>query len=218
MERILDFLRIREGMRVLDLGAGSGYVSFPLAKTNPSCEIVGLDIVADTFAANRVRADRECVRNLSFVCYDGAEFPLESDSFDMVITRYALQHFPDINYSIGEVARVLRSGGSFFISDPCPNDCDHNRFVDEYMQLKKDGHIRLYTEDEWLDICGQHGMHRINSFKSRICFPRKKETVPGYEEILKKHDRAVIDSYNPVETDTEIYITENVNNIFFKKI
>lgn len=57
-----------------------------------------------------------------------------------------LHHFPDIDYSISEVARVLKGGGVFFISDPCPNDCDKDRFVDEYMQLKKDGHIKFYTE------------------------------------------------------------------------
>ena len=32
-----------------------------------------------------------------------------------------------------------------------------------------------------------------------------------------KHDKAVIDSYDLVETDTEIFITEQVNNIIFKK-
>ena len=35
--------------------------------------------------------------------------------------------------------------------------------------------------------------------------------------MLKKHDKAVIDSYDLVETDTEIYLTEQVNNIMFEK-
>ena len=70
-------------------------------------------------------------KNLSFVNYDGVDFPFEVGSFDMVITRYALHHFPDISHSIGEVSRVLKKGGRFFISDPCPNDCDDSRFVGE---------------------------------------------------------------------------------------
>ena len=37
------------------------------------------------------------------------------------------------------------------------------------------------------------------------------------EEVLKKHDKIVIDSYNLLETDTELYLTEQVNNILFKK-
>lgn len=217
LEQIMDFLPIKNGMKILDLGAGSGYMSFPIAKRNGSCKITGLDIVSNTLAANRVRADKEGMYNLSFVCYDGIDFPFEGNSFDMVITRYALHHFPDIVHSISEVARVLKTGGTFFISDPCPNDCDYDRFVDEYMQLKKDGHIKFYTEDEWRDICGKCAMELTSSFKSKIRFPKKKETAYGYEDVLKKHDRSVIDSYNLTETDTEIYITEQVNNIMFVK-
>ena len=218
LEQIMDFLPIKDGMRILDLGAGSGYLSFPIAKRNTACEIVGLDIVANTLEANRIRARRECISNLSFVCYDGLRFPFEAGSFDMVITRYSLHHFPDINYSISEVARVLKSGGFFFISDPCPNDCDKDRFVDEYMQLKKDGHIRFYTEKEWRNICGKSGLKMTDNFKSHIRFPEKKETAYGYTELLKKHDKAVIESYELAETDNEIYITEQVNNILFVKM
>jgi len=35
--------------------------------------------------------------------------------------------------------------------------------------------------------------------------------------VLKMHDKTVIDSYNLLETDTELYLTEQVNNILFKK-
>lgn len=115
---------------ILDLGVGSGYLYFPIAKRNPACEIVGLDIVANTLKANREKAQNEDINSLSFVCYDGIDFSFEAGRFDMVITRYSLHHFPDIDYSISEVARVLKGGGVFFISDPCPNDCDKDRFVD----------------------------------------------------------------------------------------
>lgn len=145
------------------------------------------------------------------------DFPFEEDLFDLVLTRYALHHFPDIEHSIGEVSRVLKKGGRLSISDPCPNDCDAERFVDDYMRLKKDGHIRFYTRDEWTDICGRHGLVTAGSFDSSIRFPKKKDTACGYEEVLRKHDKAVMESYDLAETDTELYITERVNNILFEK-
>ena len=217
LNKILEFVKISEGMRILDLGTGSGYLSFPIAKNNPGCEVVGLDIVNDALETNRMRADSEGIKNLSFISYDGIDFPFEEKSFDLVVTRYALHHFPDIEHSIGEVSRVLKSGGMLFISDPCPNECDTERFVDDYMRLKKDGHIKFYTRDEWADICRRQGLMVVESFNSSIRFPKKKETAYGYEEVLKKHDKTVIDSYNLLETDTELYLTEQVNNILFKK-
>ena len=215
LNKILEFVKISEGMRILDLGTGSGYLSFPIAKNNPGCEVIGLDIVNAALETNRMRADSEGIKNLSFISYDGIDFPFETDSFDLVVTRYALHHFPDIEHSIGEVSRVLKNGGRLFISDPCPNEGDTERFVDDYMRLKKDGHIKFYTKDEWTDICGRQGLIVTDSFDSSIRFPKKKDTANGYEEVLKKHDKAVIESYDLLETDTELFITEQVNNIMF---
>ncbi len=217
LKRILEFVNINEGMKILDLGTGSGYLSFPIAKNNPGCDVIGLDIVNAALEANRTRADVDGIKNLSFVSYDGIDFPFEAKSFDLVVTRYSLHHFPDIEHSIGEVSRVLKSGGRLFISDPCPNECDTERFVDDYMRLKKDGHIKFYTKDEWTDICSRHGLDIVDSFDSSIRFPKKKDTAYGYEEVLRKHDKAVIESYDLAETETELFLTEQVNNILFKK-
>ena len=218
LERILSFINVRGGMRILDLGCGRGYLTFPIAEGNPDCEVTGLDIVSDAIDANRSRAREVELDNLTFVNYDGIDFPFEAGTFDLVVTRYSLHHFPDIEHSIGEVSRVLKGGGSLFISDPCPNDCDKDRFVDDYMRLKKDGHIKFYTKSEWVDICDRFGLQIVDDFESTIRFPKKKDTAFGYEDVLKKHDKAVIESYDLVETDTELFVTERVNNILFRKI
>ena len=218
LERILAFINVRDGMRILDLGCGSGYLTFPIAERNPHCEVTGLDIVCEAIDVNRSRAKDMGLNNLAFVSYDGIDFPFEAGSFDLVVTRYALHHFPDIEHSIGEVSRVLKEQGVLFISDPCPNDCDKDRFVDDYMRLKKDGHIKFYTKSEWVDICFKYGLHLSDGFESKIRFPKKKDTAFGYEKVLQKHDKAVIESYDLVETDTELFVTERVNNILFEKV
>ena len=218
LERILEFINVRDGMRILDLGCGSGYLTFPIAERNQRCEVIGLDIVSEAIDVDCSRAREAGLDNLSFVSYDGIDFPFEAGAFDLAVTRYALHHFPDIEHSIGEVSRVLKAEGELFISDPCPNECDDERFVDDYMRLKKDGHIKFYAKNEWVDICSRYGFQMIDCFESRIRFPKKKDTAFGYEVVLKKHDKAVIDSYDLSETDTELFITERVNNIMFRKI
>ena len=135
----------------------------------------------------------------------------------MVISRYALHHFPNIQKSISEVSRVTRQRGFLFISAPAPNVNDTSRFVDGYMQLKKDGHIKFYTKDEWQQICGKYGFQFKKSFDSTIRFTKKKDTAYGFDELLKKHSKKIIESYELEVVGNEIYITEQVNNILFCK-
>lgn len=103
LNAILEFLPIKSGMRILDLGTGSGYMSFAIAKKYPDVKIVGLDIVEKALESNRKKAVKEKLNNISFVNYDGTDFPFDDRSFDMVISRYALHHFPKIAASIADV-------------------------------------------------------------------------------------------------------------------
>lgn len=217
LKNILDFLPFKADMKILDLGTGSGYLSFSIAKKYSNISIIGLDIVEKALEVNRFKAKEENVQNISFITYDGVNFPFDDNEFDMVISRYALHHFPDIQKSISEISRVIKSDGFLFISDPTPNDNDTSRFVDGYMQQKKDGHIKFYTKDEWLQICGKYGLQFKKSFDSTIRFPKKKDTAYGFDELLKKHDRKIIESYELKVLENEIYITEQVNNILLCK-
>lgn len=217
LNAILEFLPIKAGMKILDLGTGSGYLAFAIASKYPDVMVVGLDIVEKTLDCNLERASKEGYHNLKFVTYDGIKFPFAEGEFDIVVSRYALHHFPEIHYSISEVNRVLKQDGAFFLSDPAPNADDSQRFVDAYMQLKKDGHIKFYTTKEWEEICGQNGLELIKSFDSSIRFPKKRDTAFGFYELLNRYEKEVIAGYELEIIDDEIYVTEHVNNLLFYK-
>lgn len=214
---ILEFLPIKDGMKILDLGTGSGYLAFPIAKGNPKVIVVGLDIVEKTLKSNEKKSKEYGINNISFVPYDGINFPFENDEFDMVISRYALHHFPDINWSMGEIARVLKKNGKLFISDPAPDNADKTGFVDDFMRMKPDGHIKFYSKEEWINICGKSGFKYDDNFESRIRFPRKREESVEFDNLVKKHGEAVLQGYDIEVTGEEIYITEGVNNMLFTK-
>ncbi len=215
LQAIMELLPINDGMRILDLGTGSGYLSFPLAKKYPNTKMIGLDIVEKTLQQNKEKAKHEKLSNLSFVVYDGVVFPFEEESFDMVISRYALHHFPLIEKTFSEIARVLKPEGKLFVSDPAPNDDDKERFVDAYMQMKKDGHIKFYSKKEWMELAGKIGLHLENQFDTAVRFPKKRSTAMELEDILKKHDPQVVQGYQLAYTEEDIYITEKVNNMLF---
>ena len=61
-------------------------------------------------------------------------------------------------------------------------------------------------------------MHFIQSFDSEIRFPKKKSTAEGFEEVLARHEKSIIDSYRLTQTEDEIWVTEQVNNLLFTLI
>ena len=73
-----------------------------LAEKYPDCHIIGLDIVTDTLERNRQKAKIHSNNNLSFTTYDGNQYPFEEESIDIVVSRYAIHHFPDLLMSICE--------------------------------------------------------------------------------------------------------------------
>ena len=216
LELIMNCLQVETGMKILDLGTGTGYLAFPFAKRYQA-QVVGLDIVEKALKENKKRAEAEGLNNLCFVNYDGMQFPFDDNSFDIVITRYALHHFTAIEDTFCEISRVLKKNGIFFLSDPAPNDDDTHRFVDEYMQMKKDGHIKFYTKQEWKEIGKMSGLNYIDNFETTIRFPKKREIALEFDDIISRHDEAVIRGYDVEIIDDEIWITEKVNNLLFQK-
>lgn len=217
LARILDCLQVEAGAKILDLGTGTGYLAFPIAARYPEAEIIGLDIVEKALCRNRQRAEQENVKNLRFISYDGTAFPFAGQAFDWVVSRYALHHFPAIEETFREISRVLKPGGRFFLSDPAPNEDDAERFVDAYMQMKKDGHIRFYSRGEWQSLADAAGLRFCSGFSTSIRFPKKQETAPDFETLLKRFDSEVVKGYRVEVTADEIWITENVNNLIFQK-
>ena len=39
----------------------------------------------------------------------------------------------------------------------------------------------------------------------------------GFEETLSRHEKSIVESYRLTQTEDEIWITEQVNNILFRK-
>jgi len=206
--------------RVLDIGTGTGYLAFEIAKRYKNADVTGLDIVEKTLRINQDKAMKQKIKNLDFISYDGLKFPFVDNLFDVIVTRYALHHFPDIKNSFSEIARVLKKGGKLLIADPIPAKNDNVRFVDEYMKLKPDGHVRFYTEDELIKYANEVNLTFDNSFQTQITFPRTYDYGESYLKLLNSYDKNIVNQYNLHESDdgNYIYITIYVlNSVFIKK-
>jgi len=206
--------------KILDIGTGTGYLAFEIAKRYKNANVTGLDIVEKTLRINQDKAIEQEIQNLNFISYDGLKIPFGDGSFDVIVTRYALHHFPDIKNSFSEIARVLKKSGKLLIADPIPAENDSVRFIDEYMKLKPDGHVRFYTKSELVKYANEFGLIFDNLFQTKITFPRTYDYGESYVKLLNSYDKNIVNQYNLHQSDDAkyIYITINVlNSIFIKK-
>lgn len=215
LELLLNMLNTKADSTVVDLGTGTGYIAFSLAKRYDDLEIIGLDIVEETLKRNSQKAIEENSDNLSFISYDGYSFPFEDGSIDTVITRYALHHFPDIGQSFKELYRILKPNGKLIISDPTPNKNDDCHFVDKFMRMKPDGHVRFYNLDEYKQMLECVGFRFESNKTSTIRFPRKE--AQKYMDIVAETNQDILSGYCIEVDGDEIWITENVLNMIFVK-
>jgi len=212
---LMNMIDAQKGDVILDLGTGTGYIAFPLAKKYSDSTIIGLDIVTETLKRNEGKACKDNLDNLKFESYEGIDFPHKDNSVDTIITRYALHHFPDLKSSIKEMYRILRPDGKIIISDPTPNENDASGFVDKFMQMKPDGHIKFYPLDEYKELFDSEGFHFLSSKLTDIRFSRKE--AEKYYGIMEETNREITAGYDLEIQGDEIWITEKVLNMIFVK-
>ena len=116
-----------EGLRVLDLGCGTGRDCFMLsALVGPDGSVVGLDMLDEQLEVGRRHQEyhRETFgleqSNVTFVRgyiedLQGAGIP--DESIDLVVSNCVFNLSPDKERLLGEVFRVLNPGGELYFAD-----------------------------------------------------------------------------------------------------
>lgn len=112
------FLRcLRPGMRVLDVGCGSGSITRGFAEAVAPGQVVGIDF--QTSQINQAEASRESqgLTNLRFEEADAYQLPFPDQSFDAVFANAVLWHLREPDRVLANIRRVLCPGGIVGIRD-----------------------------------------------------------------------------------------------------
>jgi ubiquinone/menaquinone biosynthesis C-methylase UbiE len=119
---VVDQAGIVDGSRVLDLACGTGVAAMIVKQRYPRCAVTGLDVDARILEAARRRMTKAEVSGVALVCAPAERTGLDAASFDTVISTLAFHHLPPRSKqkAAGEVARLLRAGGTFLLVDIQP--------------------------------------------------------------------------------------------------
>jgi SAM-dependent methyltransferase len=124
-----------EGRTALDVATGGGHVARRLRDA-------GLNVVT-VDPAPGMQAD---------VLSSAEHLPFADGSFDVVVTRIAPHHFPDIRAAVSEMARVTSS--LVLVVD----NLYRGEAVEEAERLRDPTHVRTYSEEEWRELFEQAGL------------------------------------------------------------
>ncbi len=123
----MDALRLKTGDRVLEVGAGPGYVSFVLAERVGAAGVVyAVDVSAEALAhLARLQKERG-VSNIERFVGDAATLELPGPRVDAALISMVLHHTDDPAGILRNVARLLRPGGLAVVAEFHPDGpCDH---------------------------------------------------------------------------------------------
>ena len=105
---------LRHGIRVLDIGCGSGHAINVLAREFPRSTFVGYDIAEDAVASARAEASKLALKNTTFGVVDVASLPTE-EKFDLITAFDAIHDQKAPAAVLRNVCRALASSGSFMM-------------------------------------------------------------------------------------------------------
>lgn len=109
---------LKEGERVLDLGAGAGIDVFLAAnRVGEKGYVIGVDMTEEMIKRGEESARRNGYSNVEFRLGEIEDLPIEDESIDVVISNCVINLSPDKLKTFQETYRVLKTGGRMMISD-----------------------------------------------------------------------------------------------------
>ncbi len=158
LERVVEFLGLKPGERVLDVGCGTGVmVPYLLERVGDTGEIVAVDISPKMVAVAKRKFPPDEYPNVKFIAADVNETAPENE-FDAVLCYSCFPHFKDRRASIRRLAHSLKGGGTMAVAHSESRDSINEMHADGPDEVRSD---YLPPADETAEMMADAGLEVI---------------------------------------------------------
>jgi ubiquinone/menaquinone biosynthesis C-methylase UbiE len=154
---------LRGAKQILDVGSGAGQIAGHVLKnSDPDATVTCTDLSRQMLRRARHRLKS---RRPRFVAADLSQLPFPDRSFDCITCGYVLEHLPDPEPGLAEMARVLQPGGRMLLLTTEDN------FSGAW--TSRMWYCRTYNRAELMRLCDQLGLH----WKQELWFTKMHKAI-----------------------------------------
>ncbi|MGH8984153.1 MAG: class I SAM-dependent methyltransferase [Acidimicrobiia bacterium] len=141
---------LEDDMVVLDVACGAAHAAEQAALHVR--QVVGVDLTPSLLAVGAERLRGAGIANVLLQQGNVAELPFVDASFDLVVCRGSLHHFPEPTQPVVEMARVCRPGGRVVVSDMVAPSAKVREAFDELHRRLDPSHVGVLLEAELVGL------------------------------------------------------------------
>jgi len=171
---------------ILDLGCGTGFLSYHLKKIFPNATVYGIDISkkAIVLASNKYK-------NIKFLVSDSEQhMPFDDNQFDLILSGEHIEHLSDPDSYLLEINRIIKLNKYLILTTPnlgfwlsrllllfgrqpfylepslrrvLPIIKIGNKTFPDRLDVMPAGHLRLYTLDMLVKLLQLYGFKNIKN-------------------------------------------------------
>ncbi len=157
--KIRPLLNFQDGMKLLDVGCGTGSLLKELSGSGKELNLYGIDLSPEM--VNAARSKLKDKKHIELYEGSAADLPFQSNYFDYVVCMNSLHHHANPNQSLVEMTRVLKPGGVTILMDSFVDSTVRKVLSRTAYVFWKEGKVQYFKRQELQRIFRSLGYESI---------------------------------------------------------